>query len=279
MKKLLSIIVLCLAFIECGVASGQNPKSEYYDWYDINYPLNGNVQYIQQTSVRYIVNANEDVRKVDSWVYWIQFNANGDPTRVYDYDVSDGGSFKKRIYDKCKYDKHNNLILSLMYPFAPIKYAYNNKNQVISSKYLDTERKYVYNDKGYLESIFWYGKGELEPFRTEKYDEWGNIIEFNRKDTCIIKVNRKDTWEYKYGDNGRILESQKFDEDNKMVEHRKYQYDENGNEVRECCYDANGKHTKTIEKMYDQNNNLIAVKETEHEEDRVMLIINEIHYK
>lgn len=267
MKKLLSIIVLCLAFIECGVASGQNPKSEYYDWYDINYPLNGNVQYIQQTRVAYIV--NEDVRESYSRVYWIQFNAKGDPTRVYDYDVSDGGSFKKRIEDKCKYDKHNNLILYLR-DFEPTKYAYNNKNQVISSKFYDIEGKYVYNDKGYLESIFWYRKGELEPFRTEKYDEWGNIIE----------IDREDTWEYKYGDNGRILEEQRFNEDNKMVEHRKYQYDENGNEVRECWYDANGNHT-TIEKMYDQNNNLIAVKATEHVcgEDRVRLIINEIHYK
>ena len=86
--------------------------------------------------------------------------------------------------------------------------------------------------------------------------------------------------EYKYGENGRVLEKRKF-EDNKMVEHRTYQYDENGNEVRVNCCDADGVPTMTIENMYDQCNNLIVVKEIHHKgvKDHVYLTINEIHYK
>lgn len=273
MKRLVSIILLCFAFIECGFASEPSPKSECYDFWDVNYPLNGNVRYIQQTKVHYIATANEVAHVRNSWINFIRFNAKGNLTKVYSYDASDDGSFEKETY-KYKYDKQNNLIYASdwLVLIGRAKFVYNSKGQIIKEKdiSIDNEVVYVYNDNGYLESSLHCVKDESEPFCTCKYDEWCNMIE----------MSPSHTWEYKYGENGRVLETRRF-EDNKMVEHLTYQYDENGNEVRVNCCDADGVPTMTIENMYDQNNNLIVVKITNHEGviDDVYLTINGIHYK
>lgn len=281
MKRLVPIILLCFAFIECGFASEPSPKSECYDYWDVNYPLNGNVRYIQQTKVHYIATANEVAHVHDSWINLIRFNAKGNLTKVYSYDASDDGSFEKETC-KYKYDKQNNLIYAnesdLFMAPGRTKFVYDSKGQIIKEKYvsIDQEEVYVYNDNGYLESSFNCVKDESEPFCTYKYDEWCNIIESKSHDNSFPPC----TWEYKYGENGRVLEKRKF-EDNKMVEHRTYQYDENGNEVRVNCCDADGVPTMTIENMYDQSNKLIVVKEIHHKgvKDHVYLTINEIHYK
>ena len=153
MKRLVSIILLCFAFIECGFASEPSPKSECYDEWDVNYPLNGNVRYIQQTKVHYIATANEVAHVHDSWINLIRFNAKGNLTKVYSYDASDDGSFEKETC-KYKYDKQNNLI----YAYASdwfigprrTKFVYDSKGQIIKEKdiSIDKEEVYVYNDNG-----------------------------------------------------------------------------------------------------------------------------------
>ena len=181
------------------------------------------------------------------------YDENGNELKCERYSSDKEGRLELDWVGEYEYDESDRKIVCK-------QYFYNKEGEEIVISF-SQESDYVYDNDGKLSIEYLYdldtGEKQLYLWITHLYNAMGDEIETKSygADGVLNKILR---WEIIYDENGNCIRNrQKDDFDGKILDDREWKYDDNGNIIEEVRYGENGDIYFWFASKYDDNGNII----------------------